>query len=95
MSETATPKVGPTDQVASLDVGEAVFFNRPESTKKLVELPGNVTASRDTLRNSVASAIRNAKARPGNEDTQFTQEVCHLITPSGRVYAVSIVTRTA
>lgn len=82
-----------TSQVAALEVGEC--------TSKVIAVPLNATVSdymregsdmRKQLRNSVQSSVRLAAQRSGGE---HEIEVSSMVSTSGRLYIVAVITRTA
>lgn len=78
-------------QVNALTIGESVAKVRPVNPKLQVsKIPEEMPALRQQLRNAVTPAVTRAKAATGGS---FSIEVGDFISPSGKFYAVAVVTR--
>ena len=78
-------------QVNALPIGESVARVRPVNPKLQVsKIPEEMPALRQQLRNAVTPAVTRAKAATGGS---FSIEVGDFISPSGKFYAVAVVTR--
>lgn len=86
--------------VASLAPGETAsrvvdvdhWRRTNDESVRLSSIPEQIASWRDSLRNSTASSIRQAKQITGGT---YSTEVCDLFTGSGRLFLVVLVTRTA
>ena len=84
-----------TAQVAALEKGDTTsrsinVARMVESNVKLSKLEGTMAGRRNTFRNAVGSAVRNATRQTGNT---YSVEICDLFAPSGRLFLVALVTR--
>ncbi len=80
-------------QVQELNPGESVSKVRMVDVTMTVDrLPDEMPALRQQVRNSVAPAVARAKEIVGGD---YTVEVGDVVMPSGKLYVVAVVTRTA
>ena len=78
-------------QVNALAIGESVSKVRAVNPKLPIgKIPEEMPALRQQLRNAVTPAVTRAKAATGGA---FSIEVGDFISPSGKFYAVAVVTR--
>lgn len=79
--------------VADLDVGEvASRTHHLNSEMTLAELAVNMPEMKAMIRNNATPAVTQARKRTGGE---YRIETAETITPSGRIYLLVLVTRTA
>ena len=93
MPKPATHEDAPSfqAQVNALSIGESVSRVRPVNPKlKVSEIPEEMPGLRQQLRNAVTPAVTRAKATVGGS---YSIEVGDFISPSGKFYAVAVVTR--
>jgi hypothetical protein len=92
MSENiAHPRVSFNAQVAGLNSGESCAKVRAlDPTMTVADLPDEMPAIRQQVRNATMSAVSRARESTGN---QYGIQVGEAVMPDGSIYIVAIVTR--
>lgn len=81
-------------QVADLQVGDtASRAVQIDGEHTLATFAESASLWRDQLRNTIAPAVKRAKAR--NADAEYTNEIGTMIMPGMSLYIVAVVTRVS
>lgn len=80
--------------VADLDVGESASRAvQIDGDQTLTQISGQLTAMKSDLRNNTAPAVRRARERIAGSD--YTIEIGEMLTFTGKLFLVAIVTRVS